>query len=105
MMTVWKFTLEVHDGDSFALDMPGGAELLHVDSPPGQPEIVNVWARLDNDVPEVVRRLGVTGTGNPAPARWAPLQVEHVHAFEVAEHVGSVVTDSGAVWHVWDFGE
>lgn len=58
--TIWKYELDPRS-DVISLDVPNGAELLHVDS---QHETICVWFELDpNDATEM-RHFEIFGTGH-----------------------------------------
>lgn len=87
MSEVWKYALEITDEQQ--IDMPEGAELLHVAEQYGT---LTLWARvIPTGQPVVKREIIVRGTGHPI---WTQA------------YVGTVVTAAGAlVWHVFDGGE
>lgn len=94
--SVWKFPLtEPGSTGRVFVDMPGNAELLSVAL---QGDQLVVWALVDPDhapepgyEPTGPRRLIVANTG------------QHVPGFpEGAKFLGTVTTDNGIVWHVWD---
>ena len=88
-MTVYKYLLGVND--MVTLDLPQGAEPLHVDVQGGR---VWLWARVDPSQPEVPRVFRIAGTGHDlGPANNAP-------------HVGTVLLHDGRlVFHVFELGE
>lgn len=83
-MKVWKFPIPVQD--EFALDLPVGAQVLHVDAQAGKPCL---WALVDPEAPKAQYTFYVRGTGH-----------------EVAEdliHVGSFQLDGGRfVGHLFE---
>lgn len=86
MSEVWKFPLDIADDQR--LTMPQHAELLHVGEQYGQ---VLLWARVIASGQRMVRReIIMRGTGQPI---WTQ------------PYVGTVVTNGGLVWHVFDGGE
>jgi hypothetical protein len=93
MKRVWKFPLERPTalGHSFA-DMPQNAEPLSVGWQDGR---MFVWALVDSrDAP---RR---TGTG---PHLFFVVNTgDAFRLFDGARFLGTVTTDNGIVWHVWD---
>ncbi len=58
MKTVWKYFLEPKDDQH--LELPAGAEVLHVGVQRGA---VHVWALVETDFPNVARRFLIVGTG------------------------------------------
>ena len=84
MKQVWKFPLR---RDEF-IDMPAGAELLHVDTQGGTPML---WALVSLDNDAVVRRVSVVGTGWDMPVK-------------PGKYVGTYM-DGPFVFHVFDGGE
>jgi hypothetical protein len=90
--TIWKFAIEVTD--EFTLEMPIGAEPLHVETqrvngPNAQYEQPCLWALVDPTAEREQRTFYVHGTGHP------------VHAD--AEHIGSFLLYGGSfVGHVFE---
>ena len=84
--TVWKYDLRVDD--EILVEMPPGAELLHVGNQTGEPDRFTVWARVVPGV-HVARRLLVRGTGHPIGDE---------------PYVGSAF-GGPFVWHIFDGGE
>ena len=81
--TVWKFELGLEDkGD---VDMPVGAHIIDVRMQNGVPCI---WAIVDSEGDRETRRFLIAGTGWPLPG--------------AGRHVGTVHTDRGLVWHIFD---
>jgi hypothetical protein len=76
MKTVWKFNIAVDDKPT-VLDMPEGAEVLHVDwQSVGDMSVlaaakgsVQLWAFVDPDAPRTNRSFVVHGTGHPEDGR------------------------------------
>ena len=85
MITIWKYNLAL--ADLQAIQMPKGAEILHVEHQAGS---LCLWARVHTDEPQVSREIYITGTGHPAPPR-----LPHVCSF----------LQGAFVWHVFDGGE
>jgi hypothetical protein len=81
MKTVWKFVLRVTD-DQF-IDMPRGAEVVHVAEQDGE---VCLWAVVHTENPKEDRRFRIVGTGGPAPDLTSYLGTAHCKPF---------------VWHVF----
>jgi hypothetical protein len=89
MKTVYKYELPTED--IAALQMPAGAELLHVGV---QGSDVMLWARVDPDAPCVTRRVRFAGTGHP------------LGEGADAPYVGTALLYNGRlVFHVFDLGE
>lgn len=85
MSTIWKWEFPITD--EFALDMPLGARIVHVDVQRGTPCL---WAIVVPDDPKVERRFRVYGTGHPitGSSQW---------------HVGSFQMLGGhLVWHLFE---
>ena len=61
--TIWKFPLRA--ADTFAIEMPTNARLLHVGV---QNEQACVWALVDPSAPKEQRRFRLYGTGHPIGA-------------------------------------
>lgn len=89
--TVWKFPFDVTD--DISIEMPAGAEVLHVEAQAGQPCI---WALVDPAAKKVERRFRLAGTGHPIAIR----------PRSQFDHVGSFFMAAGAlVFHLFDLGE
>lgn len=87
--TVWKY--ELKPGATF-IDMPQGAELVHVGVQGARPmEVACVWAVCDPDQPTVKRQVGTVPTGSIVTGE--------------ATYVGTFHIESGLVFHVFDGGE
>lgn len=86
MNTVWKYRLELDKND---LKLPKGSNLLTVMDQNGE---ICLWCRCDDHAELEVRRLIVSGTGQPAPAP------------ETSRYVGSVC-QGPFVWHVFELLE
>lgn len=84
MKTIWKIELTGH---STVVQMPVGAEILHVGHQGG--DELFVWALVDPTKPNGDRLLEAVGTG-------------HWTAYRAAEHHGTVVMPSGMVWHIFE---
>lgn len=81
MKKVWKFSIDLDD--HVTIDMPGGAELLHV----GLQDGIKIWALVDPHQPLEKRRFRVAGTGHPIDVDVDP--------------VGTVM-DGRFVWHIFE---
>lgn len=87
MKTVHKFTIPIED--VAGVEMPGGAEILHVGVQRG---VVCCWALIDTANKKVRRVFRVAGTGHP---------IEKNHG----EFVGTVILAGGdLVFHIFDLG-
>ena len=85
MTTIWKFPLDAED--VIELDMPEGAEALHVSTQYGNPCL---WARVDPKAPTEKRRFRFAGTGHPLTD-------------DVGRHIGSWLMQGGAlVFHLFE---
>lgn len=92
MKTIYKYPLPTPAMDSnfVIIEMPDGAQPLHVDVQHGQ---VCIWAVVDPERPMVRRRIRVIGTGLDAS------DVEHI------AYIGSVLLLNGTfVFHIFDAG-
>ena len=85
MKTVHKYAIDIDD--EVAVDMPSGAQILHVGDQYGR---LCIWALVDPEAREVPRRFRIAGTG-------------HRIADPVGPHVGSVLFSGGAlVLHLFE---
>jgi len=84
MTTIWKYTLQIDDGEM--IDMPRGARPLAVQVQAGD---MCLWAAVDSRAPLVRHKFNIGGTGHPLPD---------------GEYIGSV-QDGPYVWHIFDGGE
>lgn len=88
MKTIYKYIIEITR--QFAVKMPEGAKVIHVDEQFGKPFM---WAMIDTNRPNTLHHFWVYGTGNEIPKDAAIV------------HVGSVITSRGSyVWHVFFAG-
>lgn len=99
--SVWKFDLELKDLQ--AVDMPRGAQLLHVDVQfQGVAEHAKVWALVEPAQPTARRLISVHGTGhfvNRMASTTDPVGT-------LPEYVSSFDVNGGLlVFHVFDHGE
>jgi hypothetical protein len=76
--TVWKFAIPI--ADEFAIRMPDGAEVLHVEAQHGEPCL---WALVDPDRERVDYHFALRGTGHPIAG--VALPRDHVGTFMLAE--------------------
>jgi hypothetical protein len=88
MTTVLRFPLDV--SDRVELDMPRGAQLLHVGMMRARPCL---WALVDENSPRVRRRFRLTATSEPIP--------DHLPDWKF---VGSILVGANDC-HLWDLGE
>lgn len=85
MKTIWKYELQIIDRQE--IDMPVGAEVLHVAEQNG---VLCMWAVVEPDNVKAPSTILIRGTG-------------HYFTGDEGHHLGSVVTAGGAlVWHVFD---
>jgi len=75
MTTIYKYAVPVQD--MFHLDLPRGAQCLHVDMQRGEPQL---WALVEPANPRVRRQFTLVGTGHPAPT---PDEAEYVGTFQM----------------------
>lgn len=86
MSEVWKYRLVIDDEQE--IEMPKDAELLHVAEQHGR---IALWALvIPTGQPTAKRVIVIRGTGDP---------------FWTQPYVGTVLMESGLVWHVFDGGE
>ena len=84
MKTVYKYDVAMND--TSAIQMPAGAELLHVDVQHGSPKL---WALVDTEAPLELREFHMAGTGWPADG--------------FGKHVGTFTLQGGAlVFHLFE---
>ena len=82
--TVWKFPLRLIEQQ--VVLMPLGAEVVFVGV---QQKAITLWARCDPTALKVPVHVAICGTGHPCPSEGE------------GEYVGSVLQDTGLVWHVF----
>ena len=83
-MRVFKYPFS--PTDVFTIEMPQGAEVLHVDM---QNQTPCIWAKVDPDAPTVNRRFRMAGTGYDLG--------------DVAAHVGTIfMADGNLVFHLFE---
>lgn len=87
MRTIHKYDLPVND--SVVLQLPEGCEILNVLKQSGPSGIVQLWAIVDTEAPQVPHKFIVRGTGHPLPLECAK-----------ATHIATVM-DGPFVWHVF----
>lgn len=85
MMAVWKYPVKFED--RFSVELPKGAEVLHVDLQRGG---VFMWARVNPTALLEIRSFRMAGTG-------------HEIGGDVGRHVGSfMLAGDGLVFHVFE---
>lgn len=82
MNAIWKFPFEITD--DFEIEMPMGAQILHVAM---QREMPCIWAIVDPNAPKVTRKFHLSGTGHPLEESCT--QYNHVGTFQM--HDGALV--------------
>ena len=94
--TIWKFPFAIDD--EVEIEMPHGAEVLHVDVQNGQP---CMWAIVNPDEPRETWRtykFSVFGTGHPLPDLEPDKPLDRVHL----HHVGTFQMRGGSlVFHIF----
>lgn len=89
MPTIFKYPIILQD--EFELDLPAGAEFLHLDVQFGEPHL---WFRVEPSAPVVRQKFAVIGTGNPV-----------YPGYDTAPHLGSFQLQGGRlVFHVFAGG-
>jgi hypothetical protein len=83
---VWRFPLVIKEG-LLELDVPAGAELLHVGFLNTEPSL---WARVDTEAPKEKLRFHVVLTGRGAPP---PENAKHFQSLMPPKARGTVI------WH------
>lgn len=84
MRTIYKY--QFRPSDPLYIDMPAGADIIHVASQNG---INTLWSVVDTDWVNVTRRFRMVGTGHPLPAD-----------VSVDTHVATWM-DGEFVWHLF----
>lgn len=84
MKIIWKFSFKI--SDNVSIDMPEGAEILHVEM---QGTLPSIWALVDSDKLKVSRPFRVVGTGHMIPDE---ATLSHVATFQ----------DPPFVWHLFE---
>ncbi len=85
MKRVFKYPFEITD--SFDLELPAGAKLLHVAEHDGKPCL---WALVDEYAAKIPYHFELRGTGNPADG------------LEAQTYIATFTTHGGnLVWHLW----
>jgi hypothetical protein len=86
MKTVWKFPFPAVD--EFSLNMPCGAQILHVAMQGHQPTL---WALVDDKALTEERRFRFAGTGHP---------LDDLRGGE--RYVGTILARSDLVFHLFE---
>lgn len=73
MKKIYKYPIEIVDEQT--LDLPTGADVVHVGHDPGGTPCL--WAIIDTDAPVVSVKILVKGTGHPLPAG----EIDHLGSF------------------------
>jgi len=110
---IWKFPLSLDVGDQ-EIDMPYGAQIIHVESqelqsPLGNRHIPTMWAMLHPDDSSSKRtfRLIATGEKFKFPARRfrgsGTISEQELRSFQKdgMKHVGTVICGNEA-WHIFE---
>lgn len=97
MITIHKYAVPTI-GAPTALEMPRGAELLHVAEQDGR---VMLWAEMDTDELLVRRMVFIVGTGQPIRSLAGMRPPRYVGTAQIPNPLGI----GGFVWHVFDGGE
>jgi hypothetical protein len=88
MRTIWKYPLQ--PSSHFSLDLPKGAEFLHVADQRGAPAM---WFRVDSEAETERQHFAVVGTGHPTP--------DDAEG-DVWWHLGSFAMEGGSLmWHLF----
>lgn len=82
-LRIFKYPLVITDEQTF--EVPGRFEPLSVHEQDGT---LTMWAEVDPDVPPMLTKVWIAGTGHPLPDQLAPF-------------VGTVPMSDGLVWHVF----
>ena len=104
MQTIWKFELDLSNGDASQVEMPAGAATI---SAGVQGRTVVVWALVDPNAPRVTRRFVVHGTGHPVLKEVTETFTTGIqdHPVEVLASFINTVFMGPLVFHVFDLGE
>lgn len=91
MKTVWKFGPLQPEHWTVEIEMPAGAEVLHVNvQSRGLDEDAYLWALVDPNAPKGLRRFFLVGTGQPLSE-------------DAGRHVGTWDMMNGRyVWHLFE---
>ncbi len=104
MQTIWKFELDLSNGDVSQVEMPEGAATISAGVQGG---MIVVWALVDPDGPRVTRRFAVHGTGHPVLKEVTETFTAGIqgHPVEVLASFINTVFMGPLVFHVFDLGE
>jgi len=87
-VTVWKFSIPIQD--EFSLEMPTGAEFLHVAIQDGTPKM---WMMVDPTANKKFYKFRLVGTGHP---------IKLFRPFGGLSHLGTfMVLDGKLVYHLF----
>ena len=90
MKKVFNYKLPL--GNQRSVEMPVGAEILHMDMQAGEP---TMWAMIDSGSAIEERRFHVIGTGWDIPGHT-------VYRGTIVDPRGAEGLPNGFVWHVWE---
>lgn len=104
METIWKFELDLSNGNVSQIEMPADAATI---SAGVQGETFVVWALVDPDAPRVTRRFVIHGTGHPVLKEVTETFTAGIqdHPVEVLASFINTVFMGPMVFHVFDLGE
>ena len=104
MQTIWKFELDLFNGDVSQIEMPEGAVSI---SAGVQGRTFVVWALVDPNAPRVTRRFVVHGTGHPVLKEVTETFTAEIqnHPVEVLASFINTVFIGPLVFHIFDLGE
>lgn len=90
MTTVWKYTIDIGEPDTWHQATPSTARVVHVHPHQGSDRLLDLWVEVDRSADAQPDSLDVfvVGTG-------------HDFADVECAHVGSVVTPNLFAWHVY----
>ena len=105
MQTIWKFELDLSNGDVSQVEMPEGAAVISA-GVQGERTFV-VWALVDPDAPRATRRFVVHGTGHPVLQEVTETFTAGIqgHPVEVLASFINTIFIGPLVFHVFDLGE
>ena len=93
MKTIWKYPFKIDN--RFSLDMPKGAEILHVQSQNMAPHL---WAMVDTEAGTIKRWFRIYGTGVEIVGK-----IEWVDDEAEIRHVGTFpMAGSQLIWHLFE---
>lgn len=92
MLTIYKYNLELTDVQD--IEMPIYAKIVHVGWQIGSFNSgIKIWALVQDTLALKSRRIHIVGTGNGMPELPVGANVNHL---------GTVLTPDGFVWHVFE---